>query len=84
MSFTPLGQKKYIEVKTTGSNAETDFFVTSNELAFSQRHPENYHVYRVYDYNRRIGGETFYDRPGSLDESFSLIPTQFRAKVKHP
>lgn len=38
----------YIEVKTTPSNSQDGFYVSSNELAFAEEHRNEYYLYRVY------------------------------------
>ena len=50
-SFTPEGAMKYIEVKTTRGSGNTDFFVSVNELNFSQAHAKNFFLYRVYEFD---------------------------------
>jgi Domain of unknown function (DUF3883) len=52
-SFTLGGEPKYIEVKTTRGSAETLFFVTANEVAFSEAHPDQFFLYRVYHYDHQ-------------------------------
>jgi hypothetical protein len=53
LSFTREGHVKYIEVKTTKGGKRTPFIVTSNEVAFSVQHPENYSLYRVFNFGRK-------------------------------
>jgi hypothetical protein len=78
-SFTLEGEPKYIEVKTTRGPAEAPFFVTANEVGFSEAHPHQYHLYRVYDYDDERDAGTYYAEAGSLGGKFALTPTQFRA-----
>lgn len=42
-------QIKYIEVKTTTSDENTPFYLTSNEKVFMESHKEDYYIYRVFD-----------------------------------
>jgi len=79
LSFEPNGAKKYIEVKTTTGGAESDFFVSSAEVAFAQVHAKSYYLYRVFDFDRASGSASFYVVSGSLEKQFALIATQFRA-----
>ena len=60
LSFTPQGETKYIEVKTTRGRAETPFFLTTNEVEFSLVHEDSYHIYRVYDYRGEQNSGSFY------------------------
>ena len=78
-SFTLGGEPKYIEVKTTRGPAETPFFVTANEVAFSEVHPDQYFLYRVYHYDDDRNAGTYYAEAGGLSRRFGLTPTQFRA-----
>ena len=39
---------RYIEVKTTPSNIQDGFYISSNELAFAKEHKDAYYLYRVY------------------------------------
>jgi len=77
-SFTPQGVKKCIEVKTTTGAKESEFFITANELEFSKQHPENFHHYRIYNYDETKGGGEFFSVQGSLETRFNLVAVQFR------
>jgi hypothetical protein len=78
-SYTPEGEIKYIEVKTTRGSAEASFFISANEVEFARQHRDNYYLYRVYDYedSRNVG--RFYVGIGEVEEMFELTPTQYRA-----
>jgi hypothetical protein len=80
--FTLGGVPKYIEVKTTRGPAETPFFVTANEVAFSEAHSDGYHLYRVYDYDDERDAGMYYTEAGSLSSRFALTPTQFRVTLR--
>ena len=41
-------EPKYIEVKTTTCSKNTPFYISENELAFSEKHKDQYCIYRVY------------------------------------
>lgn len=49
-SFDPDGAERFIEVKTTRGGPRTDFFLSRNERAFSQKEPERFRLYRLYDF----------------------------------
>jgi hypothetical protein len=78
-SFTPSEEVKYIEVKTTSGAAGTAFYITSNEIDFSKEQHKHYYLYRVYEYEQASNSGKFYIIPGSIDASFNLAPTQYRA-----
>ena len=54
MSFTPDGQQLFIEVKTTGGEADEPFYLTANEKAFMElcaRNRYRYELHRVFRFN---------------------------------
>jgi len=79
-SYTPEGEIKYIEVKTTSGGRGTPFMLSINELAFSKQHPRNYCLYRIYDYSKKVGKGKFYVIHGDLSEHFTLDPVKFKAR----
>ena len=76
-SWNGDGSPRLIEVKTTGLGKQFPFMVTANEVRVSERHPESYHLYRVYEFAR---APRAYVLPGSLRDRCRLEPTQFRAR----
>ena len=79
LSFEATGRERLIEVKTTGFNRYTPFYVTSNELSVSIKERETYHLYRVFDFRKQ---PRLFSLKGSLEQSFSLEPTQYRAHIR--
>lgn len=79
LSYTPDGQEKYIEVKTTKGALESSFYTTNNEVAFSELHPNNYYLYRVYDFSVITNSGKFYVKVGSVKSAFCLVATEYRA-----
>ncbi len=69
------GKDKYIEVKTTKMGKETTFFFTRNELLFSNNHSENYHLFRLFNFesNARL-----FIKNGGLDTICKSIPITFK------
>ena len=78
----PEGKKKYIEVKTTTGGKESDFFITANEVQFAKQHPENFYLYRVYEYDEKSDSGKFFVLRGPLKDSVGFFPVQYRVKVK--
>lgn len=78
-SFNIDSTPRLIEVKTTGLGKYFPFYVTANEVRVSERRPDAYHLYRVFDYGR---APRMYQVPGSLAKTCDLEPTQFRARVR--
>jgi len=75
-SFTPTGEPKFIEVKTTAGPAETAFYMSSNEVAFAKEKKEKFYLYRLYEYSE--GLSAFYVISGDPADSFNLTAVQFR------
>lgn len=73
------GSIKHIEVKSTTENADNPFPISINEIAFSEQHPESYHLYRVFNLNRDNKAAEFHDYIGNLKQHFLFEGTQFNA-----
>ena len=71
-----------IEVKTTVSKVDTEFFVSRNELERSIEFNKNYYLYRVYDATSQ--SPKFYRVNGKLEDNFILDPITFMARYKYP
>lgn len=82
LSFRDDGSRLYIEVKTTIGDATTDFFISPNEVAFSEAHPAEYELRRVFNFNDTSGNGSFFSIVGKLAEQVSLSPTVFRAAIR--
>jgi Protein NO VEIN, C-terminal len=51
-SFTPSGNDRLIEVKTTNGTALTPFFLTRNEMETAEGQAESWRLYRVHQFSR--------------------------------
>ena len=51
LSYDKHGNPMYIEVKTTTGPENGGIFITANELEMSEKHSEQYYLYRVYDFD---------------------------------
>lgn len=80
LSFYKDGREKFIEVKTTTGSENTPFFITSNELTRSITDPDNYHLYRVYDFNPAENSGKFYMLSGNLTNVLELSPIKYKAR----
>ena len=78
-SYTPTGDVKYIEVKTTRSGINTSFYITSNEVAFSSSHAETFYLYRLWNFN--TDSASMYILKGDVSESLTLDPVNYRAAI---
>ena len=77
-SYEVNGAERLIEVKTTTGRIKTPYRISEREVAFSERHSDNYHLYRVYDFNKRTGDGKFYIRDGAVNRA-TLMPTEYLA-----
>jgi hypothetical protein len=78
-SFDGDGTPRLIEVKTTGLGKSFPFFVSANELAVSKARPDEFQLYRVFDFSRE---PRLFRLPGPLDHSCDLQPALLRAEVR--
>ena len=81
LSWTPEGEIKHIEVKTTRRGVSTPFYITPNEIAFSEQHPETYYLYRVHDFSPTAGSGRYWVIRGAMSKQLELTPTEFRARL---
>jgi hypothetical protein len=70
-SFFPDGRERLIEVKTTNYGVRTPFFITRGEVAFSERRPDAFSLYRVHGFAR---DPRVYILDGSVKERAKLEP----------
>jgi hypothetical protein len=52
-SLDELKKEIFIEVKATSGSFNTPFYISRNELYCSQKHPEKYRLYRLYDFDAK-------------------------------
>jgi Domain of unknown function (DUF3883)/Domain of unknown function (DUF3427) len=80
-SYTPDGQIKFIEVKSTKGNASAAFFISPNEVEFSRKNAKNFYLYRLYDLDSNTRSAKVYVLCGDLTNTLELRPTQFIAEI---
>ena len=78
-SFTSTGQELFLEVKTTIGSAQTPFFISANEVEFSEEHPEHSRIFRVFDLPKVP--RAFILRP-PLENDLILTPKNFLADLR--
>lgn len=81
-SFEADGSVRHIEVKTTAGPASNAFFISPNEIDFSDKHPKSYILIRVHGYDRVTNSGNYYEQRGSVSAAFQLTPTEYRAKLR--
>jgi hypothetical protein len=71
------GTDKYIEVKTTKLSKEAPFYFSVNEYNFSIENEPNFHLYRVFDFNKN---PQLFKLHGRYDRFCKIEPHQFIGK----
>lgn len=79
LSFFPDGREHFIEVKSTVGPANEPFYISANEVEFSQNYPDQYSVYRVYAMNPDEVSWNYFRYSGSIRDHFQLSPMNFKA-----
>lgn len=75
-SFTPDGQERLIEVKTTNGWERTPFYISRNELAVAEERRSEWCLFRLWNFSREP--KAFELHP-PLDAHVSLTATAFQA-----
>jgi hypothetical protein len=78
-SFTDANLDRFIEVKTTNGGPLTPFIVSANELTFSKEATSAFFLYRLFQYSSR---PHIFILQGDLEETLSLVPTDYRARLR--
>jgi hypothetical protein len=75
LSFEDDGTERYIEVKTTNSGKNYPFYISANELDFSEDYSGKYYLYRVFSFKK---SPKLFMLKGSLKGRYEVTPTVFR------
>lgn len=70
--------ERMVEVKTTGMGKFSSFYVTANEVRCSDDVPQQYHLFRVFDFGKE---PRLYILRGSLRTLCQLDPVLYRAVI---
>jgi hypothetical protein len=82
LSYYPDERPKLVEVKTTVGPKDRSFFWTANEHDTMLENPDNYCLYRLFNYDADSHSADFYILEGDLSEKVLLRPTQYNVFVK--
>jgi hypothetical protein len=82
LSYDSNGEPIFIEVKTTIGGINTPFDVSINEVLFSNENPENYILYRLFNFDEEMNSAEYYELKGPISRQFNLEPTGFKAYYK--
>jgi hypothetical protein len=75
LSRNQNGTDKYIEVKTTKLGKETPFFFSRNELQFSIEHSENFHLFRLFNFEESA---KMFVKNGDLNSICNSVPVSYK------
>jgi len=78
LSYDADGRERFIEVKTTSYDPETPFFVSSNEVAFSEEAVDQFHLYRLFNFRK---SPRMFLLNGPIAASCLLDPVSYRATL---
>ncbi|MSP81276.1 MAG: DUF3427 domain-containing protein [Rhodospirillales bacterium] len=80
-SYDADGTVRYIEVKATRGGISTAFYLSINEIKFSEVHADRYYLHRVFEFDPATrSGKTFVIK-GNARQRLQLEPISFRARV---
>lgn len=77
-SFELDGRERLIEVKTTNGSARTPFYLSENELGFSEERPDAFRLLRLYNFDK---GPAAFELTPPLKAWIALVPTNYRATL---
>jgi hypothetical protein len=80
-SFHQDGSVKYIEVKTTRGGISTPFFMSLNEIRFSEIHSDKYVLYRVFDFEIDTKTGKVFALLGNIKSGAQFEAISFRVKI---
>ncbi|NEU98812.1 DUF3883 domain-containing protein [Bradyrhizobium uaiense] len=75
-SFNHNGSERLIEVKTTNGLQTTPFYLTRNELSFSNERPKEFRICRLYDFSRK---PKLFELAPPIEKFVRLEPLSFSA-----
>lgn len=78
-SFSPDGDPKAIEVKTTNLGPRAPFYLTRRELSVSTQSASTYQLYRVFEFAR---DPKLFIVSGALERQVQLEPLLYHARVE--
>jgi len=80
LSYRNDGTPIYIEVKTTRNSIASDFFMSANEVAFSETHADQYELHRLYEFVPKTLSGHRYKIHGDIGKTFEISPIQYRIR----
>lgn len=81
-SFNADGSDRFVEVKTTTGSKDTPFFVSINEVAFSEHVGDAFVLFRIADFDCKNLRRNFFTLQGPLHVGWELMPNNYLAFPK--
>jgi hypothetical protein len=78
LSFELSGRERFVEVKTTAFGATAPFYISRNEVDFSDEQASQFVLARVHEFR---SAPKFFELRGSLRKSLSLAAVTFLARL---
>ncbi len=78
LSFEADGRERFVEVKTTAFAKSAPFYISRNEVGFSEKNPGQYRLYRLFEFRE---SPRMFEVRGSMRERLALNPVSFLATV---
>lgn len=78
LSFETDGRERFIEVKTTAFSKSSPFYISRNEVAFSDEHADRYRLYRLFEFRN---APRMFEVAGSMKQRLVLNPVTYQAVV---
>lgn len=75
-SYDHTGSERLIEVKTTNGLQTTPFYLTRNELSFSNERPKEFRICRLYDFSKK---PKMFELAPPIEKLVRLEPLSFSA-----
>ena len=74
--LTTGGEERFLEVKTTVGSQTAPFYLTRNELSFSNERPKEFRICRLYDFSK---APKMFELTPPLENLVRLEPLTFQA-----
>ena len=77
LSYELDGRERFIEVKTTAFDKHTPFYLSRNELSFSEEAGRQYRLYRLFEFRKQ---PHMFELVGSVKSHCILDPVSYQAR----
>jgi len=78
LSFETDGRERFVEVKTTAFSKSSPFYISRNEVAFSDDYADQYRLYRLFEFR---DAPRMFEVVGSMKQKLTLNAVTYQATV---